>query len=136
MHTLVSVLWCSLCCQRIPFKEHILFTALDIPPPISSHMQKLTEKVSQTIIELNKKDMSDNCRTATTMASHKNPKHISVSRDGRYNARGCKSSYKPGQSSSISAYTVAMENVTKEKYWACRGKQIMLDWGLATEPWF
>ena len=26
MHTLVSVLWCSLCFQRIPFYEHFDFT--------------------------------------------------------------------------------------------------------------
>ena len=41
--------------------------------------------------------------------------HIDVSMDCRYNARGFKSSYKPGQSSS-QAYTVAMENMTKQRY--------------------
>ena len=50
-----------------------------------------------------------------TEAGHENPKHIDVSVDGRYNARGFMSSYKPGQSSS-QAYTVAMENMTRERY--------------------
>ena len=40
-------------------RARLLFTALDIPPPSTSHMQKLTDKVSQAIIELNKKDMSN-----------------------------------------------------------------------------
>ena len=35
--------------------------------------------------------------------------------DGRYNAQGFKSSYKPGQSSS-QAYTVATENMTEQRY--------------------
>ena len=120
-------------------RARLLFTALDIPPSSTSHMQKLTDKVSQTIIELNKKDMSNKLciiEQHNAVAGQKNQKRISVSMDGRYNARRFKSSYKPGQSSS-QAYTVAMENVTKEiHYWACRGKQIVLDWGLATEPWF
>ena len=62
--------------------------------------------------------MSDRLRIVeqhNAVAGQKNPKHISVSMDGRYNVRRFKSSYKPGQSSS-QAYTVAMENVTKEKY--------------------
>ena len=99
-------------------RARLLFTALDIPPPSTSHMQKLTDKVSKAIIELNKEDMSDKLRIVeqhNAVAGQENPKHISVSMDGRYNARGFKSSYKPGQSSS-QAYTVAMENVTKEKY--------------------
>ena len=81
-------------------------------------MQKLSDKVSQAIIELNKKDMSDKLRIVkqhNAVAGHKNAKQINVSMDGRHNVRGLKSSYKPGQSSS-QAYTVAMENVTKEKY--------------------
>ena len=55
------------------------------------------------------------CRTAQCSGRSDNPKHISVSMDGRHNARGFKSSYKPGQSSS-QAFTVAIEDVTKEKY--------------------
>ena len=81
-------------------------------------MQKLTDKVSQAIIELNKKGHVRQLRIVeqqNAVAGQKNAKHISVSMDGRYNALGFKSSYKPGQSSS-QAYTVAMEKVTKEKY--------------------
>ena len=99
-------------------RARLLFTTLDILPPSTNHMQKLTDKVSQAIIELNKKGMSDKLRIVeqhNAVAGQKNPKHISVSMDGRYNAHGFKSSYKPGQSSSQD-YTVAMGKVTKEKY--------------------
>ena len=97
-----------------------LFTALENPTLSTSHMQKLTDKVSQAIIELNKKDMSDILRIVeqhNAMAGQKNSKHIhvSVSMDGRFNARGFKSSYKPGENSS-QAYRVTMENVKKDKY--------------------
>ena len=60
----------------------LLFTALDIPPPNASHMQELTDKVSQAIIEINKKDMSNKLRIVVqhnAMAGQKNQKHISVS---------------------------------------------------------
>ena len=102
-------------------RVRLLFTALDIPPQSTSHMQKLSDKVSQAIIELNKKDMSDKLRIVeqhNAMAGQKNAKQISVSMDGRHNVRGFKSSYKPGQSSS-QAYTVAMENVLKENTLLC-----------------
>lgn len=99
-------------------KARLLFTSLDIPPPTKSLLQRLTDKVSQDIICLNKADMADKRRMVmqhNLEAGVGNPKHIDVSMDGRYNARGFKSSYKPGQSSS-QAYTVAIENMTKERY--------------------
>ena len=81
-------------------RARLLLTALDIPPPSTSHMQKLTDKVSQAIIELNKKDTSDKLHIVeqhNAVAGQKNPKHISVSMDGRYDAHGFKSSYKSGK---------------------------------------
>ena len=62
-------------------RARLLFTALDIPPPSTSHMQKLTDKVSQAVIELNNKDMSDKLcivEQHNAVAGLKNPKHISV----------------------------------------------------------
>ena len=99
-------------------KARLLFTSLDIPPPTHTLLQRLTDKVSTEIIELNEADMADKRRELEQYninAGKKNPKQIDVSMDGRYNARGFKSSYKPGQSSS-QAYTVAIENMTKEQY--------------------
>lgn len=99
-------------------KARLLFTSLDIPPPTKSLLQRLTDKVSQDIIRLNEADMAEKRRIVqrhNLEAGVRNPKHIDVSMDGRYNARGFKSSYKPGQSSS-QAYTVAIENMTKERY--------------------
>ena len=99
-------------------RARLLFTALDIPPPAKSHMQKLTDKVSEAIVDLNRNDMSENLNIVeqhNIEAGHRNPKHIDVSMDGRYNAQGFKSSYKPGQISS-QAYTVATENMTKQRY--------------------
>lgn len=99
-------------------KARLLFTALDIPPPNRSHLQSLTNTVSGEIIALNEVDMTGKLHLVEqhniAMGVPK-PKHIDVSVDGRYNARGFKSSYKPGQSSS-QAYTVAIENTTKERY--------------------
>ena len=66
-------------------------------------MQTLTDKVSQDIIGLNKADMSEKLRIVESPnheAGITSPRHINVSMDGIYNARGFKSSYKPGQSSS------------------------------------
>ena len=83
--------------------------------------------------------MSNKLRIAEqhyAVAGQKNPKHISVSMDGRYNAHGFKSSYKPGQSSSQADSSHGECNKGKIHYWACHGNQIVLDWGLATEPWF
>ena len=99
-------------------RARLLFTALDIPPPTISHMQRLTDKVSEAIIDLNKSDVSEKLHIVERRnieAGHENPKHIDISMDSRYNARGFKSSYKPGQSSS-QAYTVAMENMSRERY--------------------
>ena len=81
-------------------RARLLFTALDIAPPTKSHMQKLTDKVSEAIVDLNRNDMSEKLNIVeqhNIEACHRNPKHIDVSMDGRYNLRGFKSSYKPGQ---------------------------------------
>lgn len=99
-------------------KARLLFTALDIPPPAKSLMQKKTDKVSQEIVRLNNADMKEKLSIVERRnadAGLPNPRHLAVSMDGRYNARGFKSSYKPGQSAS-QAYTIAMENMTEDRY--------------------
>ena len=81
-------------------KARLLFTSSDIPPPTKSLLQRLTDKVSQNIIRLNEANMAEKRRIVeqhNLEAGVRNPKHRDVSMDGRYNARGFKSSYKPGR---------------------------------------
>lgn len=99
-------------------RARVLFTALDIPPPAKSYMLTLTDKVREAIVDLNKNDMWEKLKIVeqhNIEAGHRNPKHIDVSMDSRYNACGFKSLYKAGQSS-YKAYTEAMEHMTKDRY--------------------
>ena len=59
-----------------------LFTALDISPPAKSHMQKLTDKVSEAIVDLNRNDMSEKLNIVeqhNIEAGHRYPKNILMS---------------------------------------------------------
>ncbi len=99
-------------------RARLFLTSLDIPPPSRSYLQKLTDKTSTRIVQLNKEDMQHKLelvRQHKALKGSQNPKHIHVSMDTRYNANRMKSSYKPGQSSS-QAYTVAIENETDQQY--------------------
>lgn len=99
-------------------KFRFILTALDIPPPSMSNMQKISNEASEKIKELNKKDMTEKRRLLEAhnkQTNATNPKEITFSLDGRYGGRGFSSSAKPGQKST-QAYTVAIENVTEQQY--------------------
>ena len=96
----------------------LILTALDIPPPSASHMQRQSNYVSELITNLNTEDMSlkrELLLEHNNLTGSSSPREITCSVDGRYNARSFHSSQKPGQASS-QAYTVAIENMTNDQY--------------------
>ena len=112
-------------------KFRLLLTALDIPPPTKTNMQRHSNTVSEKIKELNQKDMSEKRKLVEAHNIHLsktgNPKEINFSLDGRYNSRGFGSAQKPGQSSS-QAYTVAVENLTEQQYVIALAPENKLCW--------
>jgi len=109
---------------------NILLASMDIEPPSRSAMQRIMDIVSEKTKELNKKDMEEKRQLVVTHNKEhgvKDPNHLSLSFDGRYNANRMFSSYKPGQASS-QAYGVAIENHTKHKYVVALAVQNKLCW--------
>ena len=81
-------------------------------------MQQQSNYASKLITKLNTEDMSlkrEEVLEHNTLTGASNPREITCSLDGRYNARSFHSSQKPGQASS-QAYTVAIENTTHDQY--------------------
>lgn len=99
-------------------KANLLLTQMDIPVISRSHSQTLMNKASVNTVRLNESDMAEK-RQAVIQHNidkgEKNPRHVDISFDGRYNANRMTSSYKPGQAAS-QAYGVAIENHTSYKY--------------------
>ena len=112
----------------------LLFTSLDIPPPTKSLLQRLTDKVSQDIIQLNDADMAEKIcivEQHNLEAGVRNLKHIDVSMDGSYNARRFKSSYKPGHTHHKHISSHREHDKGAVYYWNRCQKQAMLDRSMA-----
>ena len=98
----------------------LILTALDTPPPSASQMEKHSNHVSKLITNLNAEDMSLKRETVmkhNEITGSSNPREITCSVNGRYNARSFHLSQKPGQAASQS-YTATIENMnmTTDKY--------------------
>jgi hypothetical protein len=111
-------------------KANLLLTAMDIPPPARSHMQKLVNRASETTRKLNEEDMAEKRRLVRQHNIDHGaviPQAMDLSFDGRYNATRMVSSYKPGQASS-QAYGIAIENHTSYKYIVALAVENKLCW--------
>ncbi|MEW8107356.1 MAG: hypothetical protein AB2801_20305 [Candidatus Thiodiazotropha endolucinida] len=92
-------------------KARVLLTSLNVVPPALAAMQKASNKVGKTIIEVNSADMKEKRKNLQCNS----PGVINIAMDTRYNSTRTISYSKPGQSSS-QAVALACETMTENQY--------------------
>ena len=92
-------------------KARVLLTSLNVLPPALAAIQKASNKVGKTIIEVNSADMKEKRKNLQCSS----PGVINIAMDTRYNSTRTISYSKPGQSSS-QAVALACETMTENQY--------------------
>ncbi len=106
--------------QEMPIgneKVRLILAALGIRPGSRSGMQVNANKVSKATIKLNEEDMgrwAEEVKTVLQARGVKNPHHVSVAMDGRYDGASLKSWATPGRGATA-ATGVMVEKVTEDQ---------------------
>ena len=100
-----------------PSSSRRLLATMDIPHPSRSSMQRTANKIGESMVELNKRDMSEKLELVQEVNRMRgnNPNEITGAFDCRYNSTTIASAKKPGQCSS-QAVGIFSETVTDRKF--------------------
>ncbi|CAC5406593.1 unnamed protein product [Mytilus coruscus] len=99
-------------------RRFLMAAGLNIPPPTKRTLQRHSNVVANEIKELNDNDMKKKLETVkdvNRIRGVKEPSHIPVAIDTRYNSMHIVSTKKPGQNAS-QAISLACEQVTDHKF--------------------